>query len=600
MEVARSLGLSYLWIDTLCIWQTDLADLEKELSKMDGYYRNSTVAIQSSGTKSVEEKFLDDNSRLLSPRSEQNVLKLPFLTKDGLTDEIFVQNSDNLKWYKQNREHAVSRGWILQEELLCKRILTFPSVGGVVFRCDGDPHEFRDGRGFNDSGHSRSRKWTKAALLTEESAQKMGIRRVSDGLKTQLAEIRHIASFGLKPILTLALSDDHPNFAIIEIDRDAKRLEKTGYYVRESDTDIFKQKESADGTEEILQARVRLTPDHRQIPPDEILDAIPELSAQGHLKQLHPQITSEPDPDTVILPDAIIVNALGSQSLVRTKPPKGSVMPQDIDKQWKGIVDSYCQRSLTNPTDKLIAIAALASEYSQRYEPCLGHYKAGIWEKFLPSNLLWKVRAEVRMPPIPELKEILSWSWAAVEGASFKNVSSEDDAAWDYCDPEVTILRCGTNLRSPNLAFGDVVGCFIKLSGSLLDINWGPGPSRKRADSSGTIWGPGPDETDCQVLDAKTSEQLGYVCEAYPDNTDSQPKSGPRPATFLLVQRSGEAIRSPVVSEKGHVSRLEGLLLNQNRTSDEYIRMGYLCCYFEPRVYENWAGMFRNETVTIV
>ncbi|KAF2234190.1 HET-domain-containing protein, partial [Viridothelium virens] len=45
VEVARSLNLDYLWIDALCIWQTDSIDLQKELSKMNRYYRDSTIVI---------------------------------------------------------------------------------------------------------------------------------------------------------------------------------------------------------------------------------------------------------------------------------------------------------------------------------------------------------------------------------------------------------------------------------------------------------------------------------------------------------------------------------------------------------------------------
>jgi hypothetical protein len=56
IEITRSLGIRYLWIDSLCIIQRqpDLADWKKEAQLMHRYYRNSWINIAASASKDSE------------------------------------------------------------------------------------------------------------------------------------------------------------------------------------------------------------------------------------------------------------------------------------------------------------------------------------------------------------------------------------------------------------------------------------------------------------------------------------------------------------------------------------------------------------------
>jgi hypothetical protein len=58
ISLTRALGLSYLWIDTLCILQDDAADLEKECALMEKVYSQAEVVLVAQDAKSVYEGFL--------------------------------------------------------------------------------------------------------------------------------------------------------------------------------------------------------------------------------------------------------------------------------------------------------------------------------------------------------------------------------------------------------------------------------------------------------------------------------------------------------------------------------------------------------------
>lgn len=90
----------------------------------------------------------------------------------------------------------------------------------------------------------------------------------------------------------------------------------------------------------------------------------------------------------------------------------------ELDDGWQTIVQTYSQRVLTKPSDRLPAIAGVAAKYAttaSKTESPPGRYLCGLWERNLVSLLLWWAR-----DPLPRgktLEPMPSWSWAAVTGA---------------------------------------------------------------------------------------------------------------------------------------------------------------------------------------
>ncbi|PNP80398.1 hypothetical protein FNYG_05997 [Fusarium nygamai] len=79
---------------------------------------------------------------------------------------------------------------------------------------------------------------------------------------------------------------------------------------------------------------------------------------------------------------------------------------------WHRTVQEYSRLDLTYESDKTIALAGVAQRM-QRTRPD-DRYLAGIWEKYLPLDLLWMVWPTPKVEK-PRLARYPSWSWASVK-----------------------------------------------------------------------------------------------------------------------------------------------------------------------------------------
>ena len=497
----------------------------------------------------------------LDPDYEELILRFPYISSRGEVDDLFVQLASDVKWYTASKEHAASRGWVLQEQMLCRRLLTFPSTGGMLFRCDESQDVLLGGNVIYDTDSWRSSSWGKETLLTEDQADEMDIQRFSGRLKAKIDTIRHLAMSGSSPALFLM-----PFARIIELNHDPTLRGPL-----------------SENTCKIMQARVRMPQNRRLLVPrsDQNAPALPVGTPLDPQDQTEMTITTKCGPNTAVLGQTMVFEWHDHYRLINIEPPHGAIMAEDVDRAWKRMVTDYGHRQLSYPADKLIAIAALAKEYASRYGSCLGDYKAGMWVEFLPLTLTWKVLNESRRHPPPGSKRAPSWSWAAVEGASYHDFHfSEEDGEPDYLDPEIEILECETLLHKESLPFGAVTDGFLKLRGKVLDVRWGPRHDETK-DSRFTVYNSESGETLCR-----------RACAAYPDHLECRPKDDPEPVTLLLVQRSIQGV--------GHEDDpdVDALLLKASGEGDDYVRVGYMYCCMED--YDKvWSGRFRDEVITI-
>jgi hypothetical protein len=146
VRVASALGISNLWIDALCIVQDDANDRDMELSLMCDYYQNAAVVISASGASDAHVGFLKPQTtkRQAYTRSRERVLftdselgavpyRIPFRTSMGLTTCILDPQPS---LYRHDAEPINGRAWTLQESTLARRLLVFPSTGGLIARCN--------------------------------------------------------------------------------------------------------------------------------------------------------------------------------------------------------------------------------------------------------------------------------------------------------------------------------------------------------------------------------------------------------------------------------------------------------------------------------
>lgn len=115
--VTDSIGLSYIWIDSLCILQDDDKDKELEIARMSTYYSANSVTICAASASTCEEGFLAMRS---DTYYDARPFQFPFETRDGTGSILLYMESEPL-------EPTTERAWTLQETLLSRRILVFSS-----------------------------------------------------------------------------------------------------------------------------------------------------------------------------------------------------------------------------------------------------------------------------------------------------------------------------------------------------------------------------------------------------------------------------------------------------------------------------------------
>jgi heterokaryon incompatibility protein (HET) len=132
VKVTRGLGLSFLWIDSLCIIQDSETDKTRELAKMLSIYENACVTICISD-RDCSSSFLQHAKPDATPRGKVfQPLALPWAFG---TDQIgtimvdkFVSYSDKISASRISR-----RGWTLQERLISPRLLIYSNDPDVMF-----------------------------------------------------------------------------------------------------------------------------------------------------------------------------------------------------------------------------------------------------------------------------------------------------------------------------------------------------------------------------------------------------------------------------------------------------------------------------------
>ncbi|VUC32531.1 unnamed protein product [Clonostachys rosea] len=130
ITITRRCGLRYLWVDALCIVQDDRSDWQVQAESMASIYQNSLFTISAAGgghNGRLDGCFRERKRRRVRPVDCQRVWP------DGSPVYVFA---DRLATGDGIRPRSVldTRGWILQEQILSPRILTY-SENEIFWDC---------------------------------------------------------------------------------------------------------------------------------------------------------------------------------------------------------------------------------------------------------------------------------------------------------------------------------------------------------------------------------------------------------------------------------------------------------------------------------
>jgi hypothetical protein len=123
--VARKLGLSFLWIDALCIIQDSGDDKIREIARMDSIYSFAYVTISASHIFSCMQSFLSTSPRQCIHRFSG--VEVPFQSINTKVHLRVLDRKDdgyNNEWREDN-EPIHTRAWTFQEHFMSPRMLLF-------------------------------------------------------------------------------------------------------------------------------------------------------------------------------------------------------------------------------------------------------------------------------------------------------------------------------------------------------------------------------------------------------------------------------------------------------------------------------------------
>lgn len=135
-----------------------------------------------------------------------------------------------------------------------------------------------------------------------------------------------------------------------------------------------------------------------------------------------------------------------------------------LDRTWREDVEEYAARTLSNSTDRILAISGVADRFGRLYQD---QYYAGHWAHSLPQDLLWKVRS-----PGPQQTETdaylgPSWSWVSViQPVSLFNGDSNTELL-------ALFTGCDIKLEATDSPYGAVQrGSTLYIRGRMREVSW--------------------------------------------------------------------------------------------------------------------------------
>ncbi|KFA73863.1 hypothetical protein S40288_00887 [Stachybotrys chartarum IBT 40288] len=410
ITTTASLGFSYIWIDSLCIMQRDDSgtevgeiserwklDWETEAKRMGGVYSGATCTIASTGSATSNEGFFHErNLQSLFP------CKIGVSSLDSLAPEWIHVRRDDVFDFEKSVDLAPlnTRGWVMQERLLSRRILHF-GTSMIYWECCG-----RSASELNPHGYTYK---SFPEDFKDNYVPELGSRIRTRGQMQQAERDGN----GLGWATTEGIRRRPPP---VMLDPDAPSSTQV----------VWQQKRGF--------WKNILKPTAESWDTDDMNEKAFRAGFRAAFEQLRSELYSA---------QSASVKLVGRNSFSQT---------------WYDIVETYSRGNLTVPTDKLIALKGIEDEVARATKFT---YLKGLWEEQLVTDLLWfaiegpgkRLTSSNGDPVAP------TWSWASVQGAialdllpetalsdieETKTLVTIEDARPSHDDPQqMSITLCG-------------------------------------------------------------------------------------------------------------------------------------------------------------
>ena len=128
VKVTKSLGLRYLWIDSLCIVQDDPKDLRTEVHTMENVFSFAYVTLSATSARDTVDGFIKS-------RTQRQSYSVDILSPSG-GDASKVYLCEPIDDFRRDVEHSElsRRGWVFQERALSRRTIHFTETQ-VYWEC---------------------------------------------------------------------------------------------------------------------------------------------------------------------------------------------------------------------------------------------------------------------------------------------------------------------------------------------------------------------------------------------------------------------------------------------------------------------------------
>ncbi|OTA82457.1 hypothetical protein M434DRAFT_37109 [Hypoxylon sp. CO27-5] len=148
---------------------------------------------------------------------------------------------------------------------------------------------------------------------------------------------------------------------------------------------------------------------------------------------------------------------------------------------WQQLVEHYTSRSLTYETDRLIALAGIATK---AYKPHQDYF-AGMWRDQLNTSILWKAAGAPSGCYRTAKYVAPSWSWASVSGKiRFIPLSKDTRFIWEVIDAKsYSVGQSGD--------FGKVSSAYLEVRSKVVHVKLEERPQNMRKEIAQERWDSG-------------------------------------------------------------------------------------------------------------